>query len=256
MSFSKVTIIGSGNLAWHLVRLLKKDLVQVYSRQGKAHGLGRSIQVVQDMNELEVHNGLFILAVPDDYISEVTKSLPKGILAKGTILHCSGATPATVLKKAKRHGVFWPVQTLTKGRRISYKDLPIMITASNPNLEKRLRRYANGLGCAGKIVSDKDRLKYHCAAVLVNNFSNHLFSSTEDFLKKEKLDFSVMHSILGETSRKAIDPGPGLSQTGPAKRGDAKTILRHLKMLEKYPDLFSIYQDFTAGIFGKYLNEE
>ncbi len=42
---------------------------------------------------------------------------------------------------------------------------------------------------------DDERLKLHVAAVVVNNFVNHLYFLAEDYCKKEGLDFKQLTSI-------------------------------------------------------------
>ena len=37
------------------------------------------------------------------------------------------------------------------------------------------------------IANDEERLKIHVAAVMVNNFTNHLFALAEEYCKNEKL---------------------------------------------------------------------
>ena len=80
------------------------------------------------------------------------------------------------------------------------------------------------------------------AAIFVNNFTNHLYTIGKDILKSKKISFDIFYSIIKETTEKIIAIGPEESQTGPAKRGDKKTIEEHKKILgnKEYNKLYLI----------------
>ena len=47
---------------------------------------------------------------------------------------------------------------------------------------------------------DDQRLKLHLAAVLCNNFVNHLYALTERYCKMEGLDFQLLLPLIKETA--------------------------------------------------------
>jgi len=258
MSFSKITIIGSGNVAFHFVRQMQRmelPLVEVVARPSKAlRDIVKKFKVSSqsDFSKIKKHSGIYLLAVSDDAIVKVAKSLPKSILTKCNLVHTSGATASTVLKKyGKAYGAFWPLQSFSKSRKVNFKGLPFLITASSPVLQKKLIHLAEALGGTSQVVNDKERLRYHCAAVLVNNFTNHLYAEAEHFLAQQKLPFEVLHPLMLETVKKAMEIGPKAAQTGPAKRGDEKTMQRHLRLLQKDAEMAEIYRKLSERINAK-----
>jgi predicted short-subunit dehydrogenase-like oxidoreductase (DUF2520 family) len=84
------------------------------------------------------------------------------------------------------------------------------------------------------------------AAVFVNNFVNELYHISEDILTQQQLDFSLLAPLIKETANKIEYLTPALAQTGPAKRGDKNTILKHQKLLSKQQQ--EVYQLFTSSI--------
>jgi predicted short-subunit dehydrogenase-like oxidoreductase (DUF2520 family) len=101
------------------------------------------------------------------------------------------------------------------------------------------------------VADDKERLKLHVAAVIVSNFSNHLYKLAEDYCKKEGLDFKQLLPLIEETAQRLKTISPSNSQTGPAIRHDRATIEQHLNLLEKYPQLKKIYEVMTQSIQDK-----
>ena len=96
--------------------------------------------------------------------------------------------------------------------------------------------------------NDAKRIKLHLSAVLVSNFTNHLYTLAEDYCHKESLDFSLLLPLIQETGNRIITNSPRMVQTGPAKRGDNTTINNHLHLLKANPKLHKIYQLLSDSI--------
>jgi predicted short-subunit dehydrogenase-like oxidoreductase (DUF2520 family) len=91
----------------------------------------------------------------------------------------------------------------------------------------------------------------HLAAVMVNNFSNHLYTLANDFLDKEKIPhFKLLFPLMQQTIKKAKKLKPVSAQTGPAKRNDKKTITKHLEILKKNPETRKIYSSISENIIN------
>jgi len=98
------------------------------------------------------------------------------------------------------------------------------------------------------VAGSEERLKLHVAAVIVNNFPNHLFSLAEQFCRKEKLDFRQLLPLITETVQRLKTSSPSETQTGPAFRNDGETLQRHLEILKNHPQLLHIYKVMTESI--------
>jgi predicted short-subunit dehydrogenase-like oxidoreductase (DUF2520 family) len=95
---------------------------------------------------------------------------------------------------------------------------------------------------------DVERLKLHVAAVVVSNFTNHLYALAEDFCKKENIDFKLLAPLIKETAQRVEAHSPASVQTGPALRNDVFTLDKHLRLLSNHPKLKYIYLKLTDSI--------
>ncbi len=99
---------------------------------------------------------------------------------------------------------------------------------------------------------DEARLKLHVAAVVINNFSNYLYTLSADFCRQEEVEFSLLLPLIREMAGRLEGREPHEVQTGPAVRGDAGTIATHLNLLSKYQDLSQLYSLFSIQIEAYY----
>jgi predicted short-subunit dehydrogenase-like oxidoreductase (DUF2520 family) len=86
----------------------------------------------------------------------------------------------------------------------------------------------------------------HLAAVLVNNFTNHLATIAQDYLTTAALPFNWLLPLLEETVAKLKEQPALTAQTGPAKRNDQTTIQRHLELLKR--EDIAVYMALTSSI--------
>ena len=103
-------------------------------------------------------------------------------------------------------------------------------------------------------ISSSERTKLHVAAVFVNNFVNELYHISEDILRKEQLDFSLLAPLIKETANKIEYLTPAQAQTGPAKRGDKKTIQTHQGLLTTQQQ--EVYQLLTSSIQKRNISQD
>ena len=117
-------------------------------------------------------------------------------------------------------------------------------TSANLDL---LRLFAESLSERVQETEDEYRRKIHLAAIAANNFTNYLFTLTEDFCKREKIDFRLLLPLIRETVQR-LSTFAGPMQTGPAIRNDQVTINKHLGMLTNYPEFRFVYELLTEQI--------
>ena len=250
----KIGLIGLGNAGSHLARELHRKhlgLHAVFTRdEAKANSIGRRMRVfyTHDLKKFPKDLDLYILAVSDSAISEVGEQLSE-VIGEANVVHISGAESSKVLAPFfKSYGVFYPLQTLTKSRKVKFKDIPICIEANNDRLKSMLLDLARGLSEKVFFVNDDERAWLHITAVMVNNFTNHLYSLAQKITNRQDLDFDLLRPLILETAAKVQKMNPEEAQTGPAARGDQKTIESHLKRLERYPDILEVYKVLTKSL--------
>jgi predicted short-subunit dehydrogenase-like oxidoreductase (DUF2520 family) len=128
-------------------------------------------------------------------------------------------------------------------------DTPVFFDGSDDFTKKKLETLAYSV-LVEKVAEagDDARLKLHAAAVIVSNFTNHLYALAEDYCKKEGLDFRQLLPLIEETALRIKEISPKQAQTGPAIRFDTETIQKHLELLKNHPQLKNIYLLMTESI--------
>ncbi len=257
----KVTLIGAGNVGWHLGRKLHEcgvEVVQVFSRQeSKASALAKltGADFTDRLEAISAQADLYLLAVSDDAIAGVARRLAAGAPGGKLMAHTSGATPMQVFAEAgaaARYGVFYPLQTFSKKRAPDFSQIPFCIDANNDADRELLFSLARQLSPKVYHLNDEQRAVLHVAAVFVNNFANFLFHAGYELLAREGLPFGLLLPLIRETAAKLEDAPPRDMQTGPARRNDRETIQRHLQLLENHPAYHRLYEILTENIHQIY----
>lgn len=247
----KVVIIGSGNAATVLGRLMIQnhiEVLQVMSRNIEhAATLAKELNCkYSDYSGLpDVHADIYIIAVSDTALTphvEFIKTLNK------PVAHTAGSIPKEVLKTiSSQYGVLYPLQSLKKEMKI-IPPVPILIDASDSFTLDLLKQLATKISDQVQVANDEQRQKLHVAAVFVNNFTNHLYAIAESFCEKEGVDFNVLKPMIVETAVRMTELSPAKLQTGPAARNDLFTIEKHLSLLQNYPEWKELYVNITNSI--------
>jgi predicted short-subunit dehydrogenase-like oxidoreductase (DUF2520 family) len=248
----KVSIIGAGNVATHLGQRFfdcKISLVNVFSRDYlKAQQLAKRVEAipVNQLSDLSDEADIFIIAVKDDAIRLVAEQI---LFQNKLVVHTSGATPSTVFEKAfERYGIFYPLQTFSVGQPVNFETLPICVDANSVE-DLKLLEDLGKLICPNIYkIDDKERAILHVCAVMVNNFTNHLYSIANDVLDRENISMNILKPLIQETVNKIQSNSPKEMQTGPAARKDSQTIKEHLDFLEKYPNYQMMYRMMSESI--------
>lgn len=251
---SKIVIIGSGRIAWHLGKRLKSKglpVAQVISRTAEhAEALAAALHTrwTDDWAEVLPDADWLLIAVRDDAIVEVGETL--ATFAPGALAtHTSGATPGDVLRPFfKRFGVFYPLQSFSLERSPVWSKIPFCVDAQSDDDVLFLKKIAKTIGNLVYRVNDEQRATLHVAAVFANNFANHCFAIAEKMLEEKDLPFEMLHPLMEETLAKALHDSPVRMQTGPAARGDGDTIRRHLELLKNRPEWRELYLKMSASI--------
>lgn len=252
--FENVAIIGSGNVACAYSNVLKNNGIklQYIFVRNKENVLevekSFGVKTICDY-ELLFSCDLIIIAVKDDAIEEVAAKLQN---YKGVLVHTSGTKNSSVLQCVDNYGIIYPLQTLTKNHDVDFKSVPILINGSNPEVKDKLRCVAEKMSDVVIECSDEDRRYIHMNAVYVSNFVNVMLQIGEKLLKEKSLNISILEPLVRETVNKAFSMGAEKALTGPARRGDVKTINKHLELLKNNEEEKEIYKLLTDYIINKY----
>lgn len=85
-----------------------------------------------------------------------------------------------------RFAVLYPLFTFSKNDTSNFIEIPIFIEGNNSRSEKDVFLVAKQLSHTVVKMNSGKREKLHLAAVMAANFSNFLFTLSQDYLQKEK----------------------------------------------------------------------
>jgi len=244
----QVVIIGSGNVAQHLIKafaaIVQVQLVQAFARhpENLSHLLPKE-KITNSFNDLSEAD-VYIIAVSDDAITEVSSQLP---LEGKLVVHTSGSASLDQLDSKNRRGVFYPLQTFTKNKSVDFSTVPICLESEHKEDYRILETLGYALANSVYRIDSAQRQSLHVAAVFVGNFTNHLYGIGSRICKENHISFDILKPLIRETASKINTLTPLQAQTGPALRNDKNTLQRHLDFL-KDSNQKEIYTLLTQSI--------
>jgi len=246
-----IVIIGSGNVAASLGRKFVTaghHIAQILSRNSHAASELAYEWDTESANYSSLINkeaDVYIIAVSDNAIEEVVNDIR---LPGKVVAHTAASVKMNVLEKvSENYGVFYPLQSLRK--EVETAAIPIYTEASNEKTTAVLNELAHSIYNSPVHSADFDkRAKLHVAAVVVNNFTNHILALAEDYCRKEGLDFTELLPLINNTVARLHNELPSTMQTGPAARQDYATISKHEELLQHHPKLLRLYRFVTDSI--------
>ena len=245
----RITFIGSGNVATHLALAMHQrghQIDQIWSRNIQhAQYLAERVeaQPINDFSQLHTSANVYILAVVDDALFEIAPQLHLG---DALVLHTSGATPIKILKKTSTHyGVLWSPQSFVRDVALDYNELPFCIEGCDKETEQFIEEFIGMISPHIYHTTHNQRQYLHLASVYVNNFTNGLYAVAQQLCAKHKVPFEILHPIITTTAKRVQWGDVRYQLTGPAVRGDEKTLNAHRKLLNNDPQALALYDSFT-----------
>lgn len=238
-----VVIIGSGNVAQHLISAFAKseivEVIQVFTRNIETYIPNFDIsKITNNFSQLKEAD-LYIISVTDSAIHDVSNQIP---FENKLVVHTSGSVSISELSSKNRKGVFYPLQTFSKNKEVDFSEIPICLEAENEADYTILEKVGKSISDKTFPINSEQRKALHVAAVFVCNFTNHLYQIGNEICDKNNVPFEVLHPLIMETATKIKTLSPSEAQTGPAKRNDTQTINTHLNFLtnETHKEIYKI----------------
>lgn len=257
MATYNISFIGAGNVAESLAAGLAAAghrIMSVSSRNGISARELAAKTGGEYRNDLTVPGEceLLLICVTDAAVAEVAASV---VTSQQTIIaHTAGSIPVDALGRTTRAGVFYPLQTFTKGYPPDLRKVPFFIEATDRLTLEVLKNAAESIGAGAWECDSQTRKKLHLAAVFTNNFSNFMMTAGESIAREAGIDPVLLRPLMEETTRKALRTGPEAAQTGPAVRHDTGTVKSHIELLSFSPQYQKLYRLVSRMITGHYRN--
>lgn len=228
-----IGIVGMGNVASHMIRFFHAHGMEIQAvivrnalqlRESNSNSL--NLNFSEDYTDL-IGSDLVLVCVSDDAITKVVQKIP----AELSIAYTSGSIALQTIHRTGKIGVFYPLQTFSKGREVDMTQVPILLESKDEVFSKLLFEFACSYFQRVEFADSEARKKLHLAAVFVNNFVNHLYVQAEKITRENGLDFNLLLPLIQETAQKITQVTPLEAQTGPARRNDANVIAMQRKQL-------------------------
>jgi predicted short-subunit dehydrogenase-like oxidoreductase (DUF2520 family) len=249
-SIQTISIIGTGNVAFHLGSAFLDRGIQIKSVFGRnsdnASQLANLFKSEVCSSIASIEGDLILICVSDDAIKSIIEQLPINL----KIAYTSGALELQQFSQHKNIGVLYPLQTFSKNRTVEIFEVPFLIEANSVDFAQELFDLAWQISRKVSFASSSERKVYHLAAVWMNNFTNHLIYQSKEILDKRELNWEYLLPLLKETVNKLDSMNPYDAQTGPARRNDQTIIHQHEEMLSGTPK--EIYTQLTKSIIDIY----
>ena len=233
----KIAFIGSGNLATHLSLALSaagEEIIQVYSRtDAHAKELADKLGCIHatNLDKIYLNADVYILSVKDDAISQIADSICHKC-PHALFVHTAGSVLMDIFKgKANHYGVFYPMQTFSKARKVYFRPIPCFIEASSNEDLAIIRSLAESISDHVVDCDSEKRKKLHLAAVFACNLTNHCYRLAERVLQEEEIDWKLYLPLIDETAKKVSEMSPKDAQTGPMVRYDVNVMNRQLALI-------------------------
>ena len=198
-----VILLGAGNVATHLYKaFLDSETVSVtqwYNRtRSSISSYSNEVDITDSLEELKEAD-IYIIAVSDDSIAEFSSALP---FTNRLVVHTSGSVAMHDIDKKNKIGVFYPLQTFSKGADINFSEVPICVEVYEKENLELLRDLARAVGCKPHKITTEQRQTLHLAAVFVNNFTNQLYRIGHEICETKNIEFEILHPLIEQTAKK------------------------------------------------------
>jgi len=171
---------------------------------------------------------IVLLTTPDAAVAEVAAAIapdPDVVVA-----HTAGSLGLDVLADHERRASVHPLLPLPGGElgATRLRSGGWFAVAGDPLVGE----VVSALGGRAFEVAEDDRVRYHAAAVVASNHLVALLGQVERMAAAIDVPFEAYLDLVRATVDNVAELGPRLALTGPAARGDAHTIARHLDAID------------------------
>jgi predicted short-subunit dehydrogenase-like oxidoreductase (DUF2520 family) len=254
-----ITLIGAGNLAQALGPALKTagymiDFIvarETASSRRRAAMLARLLDArTQPLNDAGPASDIIWICHTDDALAETAKLLArKPGWAGKIVLHSSGALSSDVLLPLKRKGAstasLHPMMTFVPGATPRMEEVPFAVEGDSRAVSVA-RKIVRDLGAESFPIKKAAKPLYHALGSFSSPMIVAALVTAERVGRGAGLTASqtrrVMAPILHQTVKNYAERGAAAAFSGPIKRGDLNTVLRHLKELKSIPGASEVYR--------------
>src|SRR3954466_2475985 len=254
-----ITLIGAGNLAPAPGPALKAPGYQIdfvaaretASSRRRAAMLARLLEArTLSLSDAGPSSDIVWICHTDDALAETATLLARKAGWSGKIvLHSSGALSSDVLAPLKRKGAstasLHPMMTFVPGATPRMEEVPFAVEG-DARAVSVARRIVRDPGAESFAIKKAAKPLYHALGSFSSPMIVAALVTAERVGRSAGLTASqtrrVMAPILRQTLKNYAERGAAAAFSGPIKRGDINTVLRHLKELKRVPGASEVYR--------------
>ncbi|MFN0061657.1 MAG: DUF2520 domain-containing protein [Myxococcaceae bacterium] len=251
-------VVGYGRMGAALAHGLRGHAeVRVGTRPGGSRRAARAARFgAPSPSDWQRATGV-LLAVPDDSVRDVAADIAPLCGGKAVLVHCAGALTLRPLRTRPlmERGSLHPLCAVSS-RGDTLAGHGAAIAGSSPGVIRRLGELCRHLGLFAFQVPEKNRGRYHAAAVLAAGGMVTLAACAVGVAKQAGLSRRQAEQALFRLAADSLQGARlrGVSQalTGPWVRGDVRTTATHLRALSRNPRaLYSALAEQSLGLLPK-----
>ncbi len=255
-----ITILGSGNVSWHLSQKLVAEGVVVECVFGRNKQSGSELASVlktrftDKITDLPQNSDAYLFMMSDAGNKEIAEVFP---LIDKLLIHTSGSLDYEIFAgKSKNIAVVYPFQTFTKNVEVAdFSEIPMCIDSPNENVMIEVENLAKKISPKVYRLGFEQRRILHISGVFAANFMNHTVFLGQKLLQENNIPTEILTPLLQQSFSKILSKDAFSSQTGPASRGDLAVVEAHEKLLADKKLLLAIYALMSESILKTYTNE-
>lgn len=243
-----IGFIGAGKVGFSLGKYFCNNNIKVsgyYSRNlesAKEAAEFTDSKFYVNLNDLTKESDIIFITTPDSIISSVWDKIDKSAIKNKILCHCSGSLSSKVFSNIEDYNAYgYSIHPLFafSDKYKSHKFLKeafITIEGSEVKINEVVRLIKE-LGNDFKIISDKDKVRYHLSSAIV---CNHVLALIDEGINQLiKCGFSEeearksLYPLVNNSINSVFSNGSIKSLTGAVERADEITLNKHLECLDE-----------------------
>ncbi|MGN0732868.1 MAG: DUF2520 domain-containing protein [Emergencia sp.] len=200
----------------------------------------------EDVELLVEESDAIFLTVPDGAIKSTYDRIKVFDISNKHICHCSGAlSSAEVFNDVRERGACgYSIHPLfpVSDKLNSYQEMPdafFCLEGEGDGIrfwESYIKTHCRG----SKLIDGKSKVKYHAACAIASNLYCALMQESLELLGECGFDrgeaLAALSALIESNVKHILEDGPVQALTGPVERGDACTVEKHIKCLDRKTD--------------------
>ena len=243
-----IGFVGAGKVGFSLGKYFCNNNIKVsgyYSRSlesAKEAAQFTDSKFYVNLNDLTKESDIIFITTPDSIISSVWDKIDKSAIKNKILCHCSGSLSSKVFSNVEDYNAYgYSIHPLFafSDKYKSHKFLKeafITIEGSEVKINEIIG-LIKGLGNDFKVISDKDKSRYHLSSTIV---CNHVLALLDEGINQlikcgfnEEEARNSLYPLVNNSVNNVFLNGSIKSLTGAVERADEITLIKHLECLDE-----------------------